>query len=107
MAGDEAPAATFGGANGNWDCDRTEIGSAQNCRFDLRNGPTSFVAAEIHLGRKPAGIFDGWLHCNIQIACHLRVSKISSNIKWLKLTMWCFSTRAAAKSGQIAQKLVC
>jgi hypothetical protein len=34
------------------------------------NGPTSLVAAEIHLGRKPAGIDDGWLHCSIQVACH-------------------------------------
>jgi hypothetical protein len=35
----------------------------------VRCGPTSFVAAEIHLGRRPAGICDGWLHCNIQVAC--------------------------------------
>ena len=33
-------------------------------------GPTSLVAAEIHLGRRPAGICGGWLHCNIQVACH-------------------------------------
>jgi hypothetical protein len=34
------------------------------------NGPISLVAAEIHLGRMPAGTCDGWLHCNIQVACH-------------------------------------
>jgi hypothetical protein len=33
-------------------------------------GPTSLVAAEIHPGRKPAGICDGWLHRNIQVTCH-------------------------------------
>jgi hypothetical protein len=29
-------------------------------------GSASFVAAEII---QPAGIGDGWLHCNIQVAC--------------------------------------
>jgi hypothetical protein len=40
------------------------------------NGPISLVAAEIHLGREPAGICDGWLHCNIQVACQLERNKI-------------------------------
>jgi hypothetical protein len=40
-------------------------------------GPTSLVAAEIHLGHKPAGICDGWLHCSIQVACHLKPDKLS------------------------------
>jgi hypothetical protein len=54
------------------ECDRLEIGSARETPVQfLGNGPTSFVAAEIHLGREPAGICDGWLHCNIQVACHI------------------------------------
>jgi hypothetical protein len=40
------------------------------------SGPTSFVAAEIHLGRGPAGIYDDWPHCNIQVACHTKRQKI-------------------------------
>jgi hypothetical protein len=60
MVRDEAPAATTGGFNGK-ECDRVHV---------MRTGPTSFVAAEIHLGRWPTGIGDGWPHCNIQVACH-------------------------------------
>jgi hypothetical protein len=37
---------------------------------DFKSGPTSLVAAEIHLGRWPAGVCGGWLHCNIQVVCH-------------------------------------
>jgi len=44
--------------------------------LNSRKGPISFVAAEIHLGHKPAGICDGWLHCNIQIACHIEEHEI-------------------------------
>jgi hypothetical protein len=46
-------------------------------------GPTSFVAAEIHLGRWPAGICDGWLHCNIQVACQIDSLKILFYFNWL------------------------
>ncbi|HZC95623.1 MAG TPA: hypothetical protein VE267_05740, partial [Bradyrhizobium sp.] len=38
--------------------DRLEIDSAEVPGFIPKNGPTSFVAAEIHLGRRPAGICD-------------------------------------------------
>jgi hypothetical protein len=48
--------------------DRPELGSATT-PASVPIGPISFVAAEIHLGRRPAGICDGWLHCNIQVAC--------------------------------------
>jgi hypothetical protein len=70
MVRDEAPAATTGGVNENGNATALEIGSAQAPGFQSKNGPTSLVAAEIHLGRRPAGICDGWLHCNIQVACH-------------------------------------
>src|SRR5207253_8534836 len=55
---DETPAATIGGVNGmGWTA--PEIGSAVCCRATiLLCGPTSFVAAEIHLGRWSAGICD-------------------------------------------------
>jgi hypothetical protein len=75
MVRDEAPAATIGGFNGKG-CDRLEVGSAKVPGFNPGNGPTSFVAAEIHLGHRPAGICDGWLQCNIQVACHATVDKI-------------------------------
>jgi hypothetical protein len=75
MVRDEAPAATFRGFNER-ECDRAEIGLAGTTAGSIPgSGPASLVAAEIHLGHKPAGIFDGWLHCNIQVACH-RDSKI-------------------------------
>src|SRR3954453_14855049 len=58
---DEAPAA-YHVAQRETDCDRAEM------RFPKR-GPTSLVAAEVHLGRTPAGIHGSWLHCNIQVVC--------------------------------------
>jgi hypothetical protein len=78
MVRDEAPAAT------RWRQriagDRPELGSAISPRFALF-GPISFVAAEIHLGRRPAGICDGWLHCNIQVACQTDSYKILMFVK--------------------------
>jgi hypothetical protein len=69
MARDEAPAATTGGPT------KVNLTARKSVRlrepgFIPGNGPTSLVAAEIHLGRRPAGICGGWLHCNIQVACH-------------------------------------
>jgi hypothetical protein len=82
MVRDEAPAATIGGVNGMRESDRAEISSAGKRRVQfLRSGPTSLVAAEIHLGLKPAGICDGWLHCNIQVMCHGDAHNILCNIK--------------------------
>jgi hypothetical protein len=82
MVRDEAPAATIGGVNGIKESDRAEIGSAGKRRVQfLRSGPTSLVAAEIHLGLKPAGICGGWLHCNIQVMCHGDAYKLLCNIK--------------------------
>jgi hypothetical protein len=55
MVLDEAPAATTGGFNGKGNVDRAEIGSAWQRRLEFpRSGPASLVAAEIHLGCKPA-----------------------------------------------------
>jgi hypothetical protein len=76
MVGDEAPAATIGGFNG-----KGRVTAPKSSRLEApaqfpRSGPTSLVAAEIHLGRQPAGICDGWLHCNIQVACHPAAQKI-------------------------------
>jgi len=56
MVRDEAPAATIGGVNGIRESDRAEIGPAASGGFQfLRSGPTSLVAAEIHLGLKASG----------------------------------------------------
>jgi hypothetical protein len=66
-------------------CDRLEIGSTKNLPGLIpKNGPISLVAAEIHLGRWPTGICDGWLRCNIQVACHTAENKISSYVR----TLW-------------------
>jgi hypothetical protein len=62
MVCDEAPAATFGGVNGNNDCDRTEIGSAPKRRFDFEErsdqprccGNPSWTKASGHLRRLAA-----------------------------------------------------
>jgi hypothetical protein len=82
MVRDEAPAATTGGFNER-ECDRAEISSAEIAGLDSRDGPTSLVAAEIHLGRRPAGICGGWLHCNIQVACHHGSKRNRCKINWL------------------------
>jgi hypothetical protein len=83
MVRDEAPAATTRGVNG--------IRNA-TARKSVRlgadttssSGPTSFVAAEIDPGLEPAGLCDGWLHCNIQVVCHAAADKISCDIKRLR-----------------------
>jgi hypothetical protein len=48
-----------------------------------KSGPTSLVAAEIHLGRRPAGIHGGWPHCNIQVVCQRGVLGKLLNINGL------------------------
>jgi hypothetical protein len=75
MVRDEAPAATRGGVN-EVGATALETGLALWAGPGL-SGPTSFVAAEIHLGRRPAGIYDDRPHCNIQVACHINLYKIS------------------------------
>jgi hypothetical protein len=74
---DEAPAATCGGSTGK------RILTARKSSDFPESGPTSLVAAEIHLGRTPAGIHGGWLHCNIQVVCQLGLLEISLNINGL------------------------
>jgi hypothetical protein len=54
MVLDEAPAATTGGFNGKGDVDRGNRPGLKLPGHFRRNGPTSLVAAEIHLGCKPA-----------------------------------------------------
>jgi hypothetical protein len=54
---DETPAATNGGVN-EWGWTAKEIGSARRRAVILVCGPTSFVAAEIHLGCRSAGFGD-------------------------------------------------
>jgi hypothetical protein len=83
MVRDEAPAATHGGVK---ELLATALKSARpwaGLRFQA-SGPTSFVAAEIHPGLEPAGLCDGWLHCNIQVVCHAAADRISRNIKRLR-----------------------
>jgi hypothetical protein len=76
MVRDEAPAATISGVNGIGTTGR-EIGSGPEVlRLFPENGPASFVAAEIHLGRRPAAINDDRPHCNIQVACHTGIYEI-------------------------------
>jgi hypothetical protein len=58
-----------------WDLPEDQPG--QSAVPHLRIGPISLVAAEIHLGHSPAGICDGWLHRNIQIACQPELLKMS------------------------------
>jgi hypothetical protein len=60
---DEAPAATSAGSTGE------RILTARKSSDFPGSGPTSLVAAEIHLGRCQHGITGGWLHCNIQVVC--------------------------------------
>jgi hypothetical protein len=77
MIGDEAPAATIGGVNENGMRPPGNRLDQQGLGLQFpRNSPISLVAAEIHLGRRPAGICVGWLHCNIQVACHTDGNKI-------------------------------
>jgi hypothetical protein len=79
MVRDEAPAATTGGFNG-----IRNVTAGKSVRRAIAGsisagGPTSLVAAEIHLGRRPAGIHAGRLHCSIQVACHPQVKKYLAN----------------------------
>jgi hypothetical protein len=54
MACDEAPAATIGGVNGIGNMTAlNRLGLPAG--IDIRSGPTSLVAAEIHLGRRASG----------------------------------------------------
>jgi hypothetical protein len=54
---DEAPAATRGGINERERPPRNSLGRRAG-RMVLASGPASFVAAEIHLGRRSAGFSD-------------------------------------------------
>jgi hypothetical protein len=83
MVRDEAPAATICGFNGKGKLTAPiSIQRQAPARFS-RCGPISLVAAEIHLGHRPAGICDGWLHCNIQVACHAAAPAISKQFNEL------------------------
>jgi hypothetical protein len=75
MVRDEAPAATSGGINeiGATASEPAWPGGPASVR---ESGPNSFVAAEIHLGSGPAGIYDDRPHRNIQVACHAKSLKI-------------------------------
>jgi hypothetical protein len=85
MVCDEAPAATIGGCNGIGNATARKSARLGKRRFNSQgSGPASLVAAEIHLGRKPAGICDGWLHCNIQVACHAGLDEIFSKFSNLR-----------------------
>jgi hypothetical protein len=53
---DETPAATSGGVNGRNRPRGNRLGG--DAGGDISSGPTSFVAAEIHLGRRSAGFSD-------------------------------------------------
>jgi hypothetical protein len=82
MVRDEAPAATPGGVNEMAETAWRPARPGGRAAIPVSD-PTSFVAAEIHLGHRPTGICDGWLHCNIQVACHPTGKIISRYFKWL------------------------
>jgi hypothetical protein len=54
------------------------------------------------LDLKPAGICDGWLHCNIQIVCHAAADKISRKIKGLSRGFGTLGDRAVTNFEQPA-----
>jgi hypothetical protein len=54
------------------------------------------------LDLKPAGICDGWLHCNIQVMCHAGAHKISWEIKGLIQRLGTLLDDAAANFEQAA-----
>jgi hypothetical protein len=54
------------------------------------------------LDLKPAGICDGWLHCNIQVMCHAGADKISCEIKVLIQRLGTLLDDAAANFEQAA-----
>jgi hypothetical protein len=66
MVSGKAPAATLGGFQG--------IGIAAAV-ISMSVRPASLLL-EIHHGHRPADIGDGWLHCNIQVACHLHTQEM-------------------------------
>jgi hypothetical protein len=82
MVRDEAPAATLGGVKEMAVTARNPLGLVAGLQSPVSD-PTSFVAAEIHLGHRPTGICDGWLHCNIQVTCHPTAEIISRYFSWL------------------------
>jgi hypothetical protein len=85
MVRDEAPAATFGGINGKRNVTARKIGiGPDDAGFDSQgSGPTSLVAAEFHLGWRPAVLSGGWPQCNIQVACHPTNEKFHPEFNWL------------------------
>src|SRR5258705_11232719 len=83
MVRDEAPAATIGGFNGKRNVTARKsvrLGAGYNFYGAVR--PASLLRKSI-LDLKPAGLCDGWLHCNIQVVCHAVADKISRDIKGL------------------------
>jgi hypothetical protein len=56
------------------------LGAVHNFYGAVR--PASLLRKSI-LDLKPAGLCDGWLHCNIQVVCHAAAEKLSCNIKRL------------------------
>jgi hypothetical protein len=82
MVCDEAPAATASGVN-NVESDRSEPAWPGIALLDSGNGPISFVAAEIHLGRDQQASATGWRQCNIQVACQTLSDKISRDFRIL------------------------
>jgi hypothetical protein len=83
MVRDEAPAATIGGFNG-----KRNVTARKSVRLEAPGSisraarPASLLRKSI-LDLKPAGLCDGWLHCNIQVVCHTMPYKILSNINIL------------------------
>jgi hypothetical protein len=105
MVCDEAPAATIGGFNGIKESHRAEIGSAEKRRFNPRKRSDQPRCCGNPSWTKPAGICDGWLHCNIQVVCHAGVDKISCEIKRLRGGIGTLRVAGTANFEQIAQKL--
>jgi hypothetical protein len=102
MVRDEAPAATTRDFNG-----KPNVTARKSVR--LRAGrnfygavrPASLLRKSI-LDLKPAGLCDGWLHCNIQVVCHAVADKISCDIKRLNQSFGTLREDAATNFEQAA-----
>jgi hypothetical protein len=83
------------------ECDRAEIGTAGSAGFNFQGAarPASLLRKSI-LDLKPAGLCDGWLHCNIQVVCHTVPYKILSNINTLNNEIGTLGDGAAASFEQ-------
>jgi hypothetical protein len=78
MVRDEAPAATIGGFNGIGNVTARKSAQVANTGTISKERSDQPRCCGNPSWTGPAGIGDGWLHCNIQVACHPAVDKLSN-----------------------------